>query len=327
MRKTTMQDPHTIPGIDPQMADAMLKGRELTPSGPLDPTSASIEDVRAQYLKGRAYWNEEGPQPHKITNHTVAGPHGPIPVRFYYPTDTANAPLILFLHGGGYTLGGIESHDRICRWLAEQSGAVFASVDYHLAPEHKFPTQIEEAVAVLDWAREAAEGLGIDAARVGMGGDSAGAAIAVSAALTLKKQNRADALKFMLLYYGNYGLGNACDSAQKYKDPIFGLSEPRRKFYQQSYIPADLDPEDYRRTPLKQYLTELPPAFLGISEMDPLHDNSPALSAALTKSGIPNELKSYSGVLHGFLHMTRSVKKSRQALNDGGDAVRKVFSI
>jgi len=91
-----MQDPHTIPGIDPQMADAMLKGRELTPSGPLDPTSASIEDVRAQYLKGRAYWNEEGPQPHKITNHTVAGPHGPIPVRFYYPTDTANAPLILF---------------------------------------------------------------------------------------------------------------------------------------------------------------------------------------------------------------------------------------
>jgi acetyl esterase len=248
-------------------------------------------------------------------------------VRFYYPTDVANAPLILFLHGGGYILGSIESHDRICRWLAERSGAVFASIDYHLAPEHKFPSQIEEAVAVLDWAQDSATELGIDAARVGMGGDSAGASITIGAALTLKKEDRADALSFMLLYYGNYGLGNACDSAQKYKDPIFGLSEPRRKFYQSAYVPADLDPNEYRRTPLKQDLTGLPPAFLGIAEMDPLHDNSPALSAAMTKAGIANELKSYPGVLHGFLHMTRSVEKSRQALNDGGDAVRKALSL
>lgn len=321
-----MQDPHAIPGIDPQMADAMLKGRELTPEGPLDPNTASIEAVRAQYLAGRAYWNEDGPQPYKTVDHSVAGPHGAIPVRFYYPTDAANLPLILYLHGGGYILGGIESHDRICRWLADRSGAVFASIDYHLAPELKFPTQIEEAVAVLDWARGAASELGIDGARIGMGGDSAGASITIGAALTLKNQSRADALQFMLLYYGNYGIGNACDSAQKYKDPIFGLSEPRRKFYQSAYVPTDMDPSEYRRTPLQQDLTGLPPAFLGIAEMDPLRDNSPALSMALNAAGVATELKEYAGVLHGFLHMTRSVEKSRQALNNGGDAVRKAFA-
>ena len=321
-----MQDPHTIPGIDPEMAEAMLKSQELMPEGRLDVTTAPIADVRAQYFAGRAYWNEDGPTPHKTENHVVDGPHGPIPVRFYYPRQAARLPLLLYFHGGGFMYGGIESHDKVCRWIAERSGVAFASVDYRLAPEHKFPTPLDEAVAVLDWAIGSAGALGVDADRIAMGGDSAGASITLGTALSLKAASRADALKFMLLFYGSFGLGYDSESSRKYNDESFGLSETRRRYYRASYVSREADYEDFRLKQLSADLSGLPPAFIGAAEMDPLCDNSPALSQALTAVDVENRLKIYPGVLHGFLHLTRMVARSREALNDAGDAVKRALA-
>ena len=154
-----MQDPRNIPGIDIEMAGAMLKSRERQPEPPLDVTVAPIADVRTRYLAERAYWNEDGPALPRIVDHSVKGPHGPIPVRLYYPRGNPNLPLLIYLHGGGFIKGGIESHDKICRWIASRSGAAVASVDYRLSPEHKFPTPLEEAVAVFDWATGSAQDL------------------------------------------------------------------------------------------------------------------------------------------------------------------------
>ncbi len=315
-----MNDPRTVPGIDPEMAEAMLKTRELLPDGRLDVTKAPIEDVRVQSFGERAHWNEDGPRMHRTEDISIDGPHGPIPVRFYYPSDGGKLPLLLYFHGGGFIYGGIPSHDKICRWMAARSGVAFASVDYRLAPEHKFPTPLDEALAVLEYSMASAGKLGIDANRIGMGGDSAGASITMGTALSLKAAGRANALKFMLLFYGNYGLGYDCESSRKYNDEIFGLSDTRRKFYRSSYVANEADHDDPRLNHLSADLAGLPPAFLGAAEMDPLCDNTPALSERLTAAGVENSFTIYPGVLHGFLHLTRTVERARNALNDGGDA-------
>jgi len=318
-----MKDPRSIPGIDLEMAAAMLKARELTPGGRLDVTTASIEAVRAQYLAGRAYWNEDGPVLQRTRDYRVDGPHGPIPVRFYYPRRAQGLPVLLYFHGGGFVYGSIESHDKICRWLAHGAGAVVVSVDYRLAPEYKFPTPLDEAAAVLDWIVASADERGIDPARIGMGGDSAGASITLGTALTLRDADRGDMLKFMLLFYGNYGLGYDTNSSRKYGDEIFGLPEARRRFYRSSYVADEADHDDPRLNQLSADLTGLPPAFIGAAEMDPLCDNSPALSLALRAAGVATELHVYPGVVHGFLQMTRMVTVAREALDDAASAVRR----
>jgi acetyl esterase len=219
--------------------------------------------------------------------------------------------------------GSIVSHDKICRWLADGSGAAVASVDYRLAPEHKFPTPLDEAVAVLDWVIANAGELGVDSGRIGMGGDSAGASITLGTALTLKATGRSDVLKFLLLFYGNYGLGYDSLSSRRYNDDIFGLPEARRRFYRSCYVAGEADHDDPRLKPLSADLSGLPPAFIGAAEMDPLCDNSPALSEALRAAGVATELRVYPGVLHGFLHMTRMVTLAREALDDAADALRR----
>ena len=206
--------------------------------------------------------------------------------------------------------------------MADRSGVAFASVDYRLAPEHKFPTPLDEALAVLDHIIENADPLGIDPNRVGMGGDSAGASITMGTVLSLKSAGRPDALKFMLLFYGSYGLGYDCESSLKYSDEIFGLSEARRKFYRSSYIASEADHGDPRLKHLAADVSGLPPAFLGAAEMDPLYDNTPALAEKLAGSGVATETRIYPGVLHGFIHLTRIVARAREALDDAGDAVR-----
>lgn len=317
-----MQDPRTVPGIDPEMAAAMLKSRELVPEERLDATTAPIDAVRKQYFGERAHWNQDGPQMARTEDIAIDGPHGPIPVRLYYPRTDKPLPLMLYFHGGGFIYGGIPSHDKVCRWMAGRSGVAFASVDYRLAPEHKFPTPLDEALAVLDHVTENAEALGIDPNRIGMGGDSAGASITMGTALSLKAAGRPGALKFMLLFYGSYGLGYDCESSVKYSDEIFGLPEARRKFYRSSYIANEGDHEDTRLKHLAADVSGLPPAFLGAAEMDPLCDNTPALSERLSTAGVATETKIYPGVLHGFIHLTRMVARAREALDDAGDAVR-----
>lgn len=317
-----MKDPREIPGIDPEMAAAMLKSRELVPEGRLDVTKTPMDKVREQYFGERAYWNEDGPAMPRTEDVTVDGPHGPIPMRVYYPGTDGTLPVLLYFHGGGFIYGGIRSHDKVCRWIADRSGVAVASVDYRLAPEHKFPTPVDEALAVLDHSIAAAETLGIDPDRIGMGGDSAGASITMGTALSLKAAGRTDALKFMLLIYGNYGLGYDCDSSVKYNDEVFGLSETRRRFYRSSYMANDADQDDFRLKHLAADVSGLPPAFLAAAEMDPLCDNTPALAAHLDNAGVANRSKIYPGVLHGFIHLTRMVGRAREALDDAGDAVR-----
>lgn len=306
--------------IAPQMAAAMAKSRELTPGGRGDVSVDPIGQVRENYERERAYWNADGPSLPLVQDRKVPGPMGDIPVRLYYPIAERPLPVLVFFHGGGFVYGSLDSHDKICRLLARRSSCAVCAVDYRLAPEFKFPTPLREAATVVQWLRAEGRLLGLDGDNIALGGDSAGASISLGTALELKGQKR-DWLRFLMLFYGGYGISPDSPSMVNYGGDEFGLPDRARKYFRGVYVPEDISQEDPRLALLKADLSALPPAFVGAAELDPLCDNSPALAERIKQFGGTAELHIYHGVLHGFLHLTRMVDIARQALDDAGDAV------
>lgn len=275
--------------------------------------------ARAAYERERRFWNREGPALHEVRERAIPGPHGRVALRLYFPTAARPLPALVYLHGGGYVLGNLDTHDRVMRILAERSGWAVVGVDYRLAPEHKFPVQIDEAAAVLDWLAAEGPAQGIDARHLAMGGDSAGAHLSLGCAIA--REGRQPALKGLLLYYGSYGLTDSA-SMRLCANDLDGVTRADMAFYRASYLRSPADLEDIRFDCLAADLGGLPPVFVLAVEQDPLHDDSLALAGLLTEAGVPCRLLRYSGVLHGFLHYSRVVPKSMQALEDGAAALR-----
>lgn len=317
-----MDDLTLPPGLDPQMRAALEEDARRNPGGTGELTTLPIDEVRRRYAAGRAFWNADRPDLPEVADRAAPGPHGDIPVRLYFPVATRPLPVLVFFHGGGFIYGSIDTHDKICRWIALRSGVAVCSVDYRLAPEFKFPSPLQEAEAVVDWLRADGRELGIDASRLALGGDSAGASISLGTAVALKAAGRFDLLSGLVLFYGNYGLGGDTESGRLYGGAEFGLSNERRRFYREAYWSEDTDPADPRLNPLGADLSGLPPVFIGAADMDLLRDNSPALADKLADQGVAHELHIYPGVTHGFLHMTRMVSQSCLALDQAGDALR-----
>ena len=159
---------------------AVMKKRATLTDGASDVADLTLNGVRDAYNAERAWWNEIKPEMHDVINTHVAGPVRDIPIRIYKPNDLDEGPTLLYLHGGGWILGNLETHDRVMRLLADFSGARVVGVDYALSPEYKFPVAINEVRAVLDWLQAHGPDHGLDSARLGIGGDSAGANLAVS---------------------------------------------------------------------------------------------------------------------------------------------------
>ncbi len=307
--------------MHPQMKAAVEKNAEF---GKMPvPSLASVDAMRAHYLRSREFWNEVTPAMAAISDHVVNSPAGDVPVRLYQPSDRGKLPLLLYCHGGGFVYGNLDSHDNICRQLASRSGWSVLAIDYHLAPEHKFPTPLEDVFATIDWLDGKADAFDLDLQTVAAGGDSAGAAIMLGVAMDLRRR-RADYLKQLVLVYGNYGLGNDSHSMRQFGAGEFGLGPELRQFFRNSYLGQEADWADPRVAALQADLSAMPPAYLIAAEMDPLHDNSPALAERLKAAGVPATSKTYRGVLHGFMHYTRCCEVSIQAHNDAAAALRAV---
>jgi acetyl esterase len=305
--------------LDPQMRAALEKQNELAPEiGEMH--KIAIHELRRLYDSERRYWNADGPDLPEIKDDTIPGPLGTIPVRFYFPNPKRPLPGLVYLHGGGFVLGSLDTHDRIMRLLAQKSGAAVIGVDYRLSPEHKFPTALEEAAAVVKYLRKNGTGLGIDADRLAMGGDSAGANISIGASLMVRSEYP-DLLKILLLFYGIYGLRDS-GSRRLFGGPEDGLGEENLAFYQKCYLNRNEDAADPRYNVLGADLRGLPPLFIGAVEHDPLFDDSVTLKKIADADRVPNELKIYRGVLHGFLHLSRMVDTASRALEDAAASLR-----
>jgi acetyl esterase len=257
-----------------------------------------------------------------VRNIEVTGAAGRLFARHYVPAEAATArlPLIVFFHGGGFVLGGLDSHDVPCRLVAHHAGAHVLSVDYRLAPEHPFPAGVDDARAALRWAFENAAGLGADQHRVAVGGDSAGGNLAAVAAWQAAHDG-GPAPCLQLLIYPATDFVERSRSHELF-DEGFLLIREDMDWFSENYV-AGADPADPRLSILRAGgLERLAPALVVTAGFDPLRDEGEAYADRLREAGVPVLGRRFPGLIHGFLNMTGVSRTSRDALVEIGGAAR-----
>jgi acetyl esterase len=303
--------------LDPQMQnllDAMAKAK-LAAFHTLTPAQARIQ--MAQRVA------PEAPDPvAKVEDRAVPGPNGPIPIRIYTRAVAGPRAALVYFHGGGWVLGDIQMTDQPCRMLANASGCVVVSVDYRLAPEHKFPAAPEDCYAATGWVSANAAALGVDPARIAVGGTSAGGTLAAVVALMARDRSGLP-LAFQLLVYPATTSELTSKSQQEFAEDGYILSRADMEWFWGHYLASAADRTnpyacpDYAKT-----LRGLPPAMVITAEFDPLRDEGEAYATRLREEGVPTTLKRYDGVTHGFFGMPALLDKSKAAIADAAAALR-----
>lgn len=247
-----------------------------------------------------------------------------LPARLYMPDAAARPPVLLFTHGGGFTIGSLASHDIFCRVLAQGSGAAVLALDYRLAPEWRFPTAVNDAWDALAWlAGGGAAQLGLDGTRLAVGGDSAGGTLAAVNALHARDAGLPLALQ-LLIYPGTTDHQDTPSHALYADGPV--IDKPTIDWFFGHYI-DHADRSDWRFAPLKSADADnLAPAWLGLAECDPLVDEGLLYADKLRAAGVPVDLEIYRGVVHGFITMGRAIPEARQLHQDAAAALQKAFA-
>ena len=227
---------------------------------------------------------------------------GKIPARLYYPRDGTSS-LILYFHGGGFVFGSLESHDAVCRRAARESGSKVLSVDYRLAPEHKFPAAVEDAFTAYSWARKNAKTLGIDPNRIALAGDSAGGNLSATTSLMIKDRG-VEKPMLQVLFYPDLGPDFFSQSLREFSDGYF-LTRDQIDWFGDMYLGNKADAlNPYFSPVLHPDLSGLPEAVIITGEYDPLRDQGETYVAKLESAGIPVTGMRAMGMIHGFLNFT-----------------------
>jgi len=308
--------------MDPQMAAAMAKMAEIVASLGPQPPRPTPEEIRLRTRIERQFWNENPVPVATVEDIALPGLFRQVPVRVYRPSLAANLPAIVYLHGGGWVKGDPGTHDRAGRLLARENGAVVFSVDYALAPEHPFPEPLDECTTVIETLANTAVRWKIDAKRLALAGDSAGANLALASALDLRRC-RPDLVKALVLFYGVYGANLDTGSYHAFGDGRFGLSRDDMAAYWAAYAPTAANRADPRAVPLLADLTDLPPIHLVAAGLDVLLDDTLLLARRLRVAGVPFELRQIDGVGHGFIGLGRMVDAANGAIADAAAFARR----
>jgi len=263
----------------------------------------------------------------KIENTSFAGPSGDqIKVRLYCPVASGSSalPALVFFHGGGWVIGDLDTHDALCRTLANETGARVIAVDYRLAPEHKFPAAFDDAFAAVKWVEENASTLGIDANHIAVAGDSAGGNLS-AAVCQMAKQKGGPRIVFQLLIYPATQARSRTPSLNAFAEGYFLEKKTMEWFYDQ-YLPKDADLADWRVSPLAAAdVSGLPRAYIVTAGFDPLKDEGKAYADKLNHAGVAAVHVDYPGMVHGFFNMQGVLPQARQAIADAAKALRKAF--
>ena len=304
------------------LLDLMAK-RGVRPLHTLTPAEA-----RAAYRDRRELTQAPTPLIGAVRELLATGPHGPISLRLYSPVQPA-APdkppgVLVFFHGGGHVIGDLDTHDTLCRQLANGAGCAVLAVDYRLAPEHRFPCAVDDAIAATRWCQTNAAALGLDPQRVAVGGDSAGGNLAAVVALALRDAGDPP-LCFQLLIYPVTTMLFDSDSHTRNAQGYL-LTRDTMAYFHDHYIDMPAHDHDWRASPgLHPDLCRLPPAFVLTAGFDPLRDDGVAYAQALNLAGTPATLISFERQIHGFILMGRVLDEANAAVDMCADALRRGF--
>lgn len=244
-----------------------------------------------------------------------------LPSRLYAPAEGA-LPVLLYFHGGGYTVGSIATHDVVCRELSRLSGCAVVSLDYRLAPEHRFPAAVHDAWDATQWLARHASEVGLDGRRLAVGGDSAGGTLAAVCAIMARDAGLPLALQ--LLFYPGTAPGREAPSHERYGRDLV-LDQEHIDWFFDQYIPAARR-ADWRFAPLlADDLEGVAPAWIGLAEYDPVVDDGVTYADKLRTSQVAVELEIYRGVTHEFIKMGRAVREARQAHADAAGALARAL--
>jgi acetyl esterase len=310
------------PWVDPELIAA---GKLLQDKGFVVPdrTVAPLSEVRAAQDRVGAFLGLDSVPLQSERDVILPGPHGDLPCRFYYPEGVDKPACLVYLHGGGFMQGSLDSWDHFLRDLVRQSGVAVMSVDYRLSPEVKFPVAFHETVAMVRLMATEGAAQGINPRRLAVGGDSAGANLALAAALALRDAGE-KILSFQLLLYGVYSTEVESPSWQRFGQGA-GLSQTQMRWIMETYLENPAQQDDWRAAPLLAELKGLPPAHLIVGGLDPLLDDSNKLAGKLKAAGVPATLTIYQGINHGFIRYGRLIRTARTAIAECAGALKQAF--
>ena len=282
-------------------------------------TGCSYEEMRRRYVEERRFWNEGGPEAAKTVETTVEGPIGPVPVRIYYPDAAPQHHAVVFIHGGGFTVGSNDTHDRMMRSIMASSGCAVIGVDYHLSPEAKFPIPMYECAAVVRYFHESGAQFGILPDRMAIGGDSGGGKLSLATNLYLRDAfGGNDYISALLLYYPGLGLTDGVTHRLQGSE-LDGMRRCDLDAYKNNYMPEGADMENPYYQIVNADLTHgMPATYLCCGDLDPLLDDSNFLATVLSDRGVPVQLDVVPGVLHAFMHYGRMMPEAVECLEHSG---------
>jgi len=257
----------------------------------------------------------------RVEDRRVPVKGGEITVRLYWPegaSEGQSLPVMLYYHGGGFVLGNLEIHDHTCRQFCRGANIVVANVDYRLAPEHKFPTGIEDAYQALEWVQENADQIGVDPGKIILSGDSAGGNFTIALSL-MARDRRGPAIAAQIPIYPSCELGDASRyaSREKFGKGEYYLMDSDIDWLLGQYFKNAADAADFRASPIRvDDLRDLPPAFVLTAGYDPLVDEGEEYARRLREAGVPVDYKCYESTVHGFVSFAGVCDVGMQAIND-----------
>jgi acetyl esterase len=304
------------------LVDAMAR-MNLVP-----PHALSVEQAREQFRRSRAPFVASPQEVSAVMNATIPGPDGVLRIRAYRPLDSRPEellPAMVYFHGGGWVFGDLDSHDPLCRELCNRARCAVVAVDYRLAPEHRFPAAVEDAVSAIRYVAQHAADLGIDGTRLAAGGDSAGGNLAAVAALTFRNED-GPRLRLQVLIYPVTDFSMDAPSYARITNG-FTLTRERMRYFRESYLRGPADVSDWRASPLKaQNLSDVPPALVIAAGHDPLVDEGKAYADRLAAADVPVTYTCYDGTVHGFVSMAGAIDAGHTAIAEAAAALKGAFS-
>lgn len=279
-------------------------------------TNCSFDELRAAYVKERKFWNEGGPEAYKVEETAVDGPVGKIPVRIYYP-DCKRSHVCFYIHGGGFVVGNNDTHDRIMRYIMKEAGVAVIGIEYHLAPECKYPNQIFECVAVIEYFKENAEKWRIIPEKFAIAGDSGGGNLALATNLyfrdVLKDNSHIGAL---ILYYPSVGLVDGL-SFRLFGWELDGMRREDLLYYDDLYFEEGADRETpYYKIANADLSYGVPPTYICCGELDPLLDGNKLIYEILKEHFVKVRMEIVPGVLHAFIHYGKQMDEAINCLKN-----------